>query len=172
MPKKSQPSVLKAAMLGQVDSARTQLAAGADPNEKDTDGRTPLHWACQEGHIKIIRLLIKSGAPVDTTDNLGFTPLVIAAGEGNCTAVKDLVKAGANANIRVHGNSDGTALHLACAWDHLDVAKLLVEKSDVDINEKDREGRTPLALVMGPNTKGKTGKKKLAEYLIAHGATR
>ena len=118
--------IFQAATYGEVESARALLKQGANPNEKDESGRTALHWACQEGRIKIIRLLIKFGAQVDATDNLGFTPLATAAGEGNCKMVKELLKAGADANLRVHSDSNGTALHLACAWDHLDVVKLLV----------------------------------------------
>ena len=33
------------------------LAASADPNVKDDDGGTPLHWAAQEGHARAAALL-------------------------------------------------------------------------------------------------------------------
>ena len=170
MPDKSNPSVLRAASTGEISSVRNQLKQGADPNEKDSRGRTPLHWACQAGQLKIVQLLIEFGAQIDATDDLGFTPLVIAAGEGNCEVVRELIKAGAHANIRVHSNSDGNALHLASAWDRFDVVKLLVETTDVDINARDRDGKTPLALVMEPGTTGEIGDKELGKYLIHHGA--
>ena len=166
----STPSILPPAASGDISSVRAKLKQGADSNEKDAGGRTPLHWACQEGHIEIIRLLIESGALVDASDDLGFTPLVVAAGEGNCEAVRELLMGGAHADVRVHSNSDGNALHLACAWDRFDVVKLLVEKSNVDINARDRDGKTPLGAVMEPGSTGETGNKKLAKYLIDHGA--
>lgn len=38
------------------------LKAGADPNIRDLDGQTPLHWAAEEGSIDTVELLLKRGA--------------------------------------------------------------------------------------------------------------
>ena len=162
-------SVVLDVMHGKTSALRKRLEQSADPNERFRNS-TLLHWACQEGHLKIVRLLIEFGAEVNVSDEEGFTPLVIAAGAGYNSIVRELLKAGADANARVHGNSDGTALHLACAWDRIAVVKTLVEMSDADINARNRDGKTPLDNVLEPGTNGKTGDKKLAAYLIKHGA--
>ncbi len=101
----------------------------------------PLHWACTEGHLRVIiwvcvvgslvcllsttkipyslnsvTLLfflqfLEHGADIDATDKQGCTPLVIAAQYGSAECVIMLVKRGANTEI-LDMNGD-SALHWA-----------------------------------------------------------
>ena len=54
---------------------RRELSKGADVNQKNDEGHTPLHLATQIANKKIAALLIKKGANVNSIDNMGFTPL-------------------------------------------------------------------------------------------------
>ena len=47
---------------------------------RNNDGQTPLHLACQEGHLDVVRILIAYGASLELIDNEGRTPLDLAAG--------------------------------------------------------------------------------------------
>nr|WP_246168647.1 ankyrin repeat domain-containing protein [Wolbachia endosymbiont of Ctenocephalides felis wCfeT] len=61
------------------------MSEGANVNEKDENGRTPLHDATQYGELGVIgmvMLLIHNGANVNGGDNDGCTPLQLAV-EGN-----------------------------------------------------------------------------------------
>ena len=60
--------------------SKSNLAAGADVNAKDEDGRTPLLNALS-GPKEIIELLIAKGADVNAQDDVGFTPLDRVVGE-------------------------------------------------------------------------------------------
>jgi len=51
------------------------LIAGTKPNLSDLDGRTALHIAAENGHIKIAELLLNHGAPINAKDRWGCTPL-------------------------------------------------------------------------------------------------
>lgn len=52
---------------------------GADINQGDQDGRTPLWWAAFCGHtIKVTSYLLSRGPDVSKPDNKGRTPLYIA----------------------------------------------------------------------------------------------
>lgn len=57
---------------------RLLLAHGADPNERDRQGRTPLHHAVSRRSLSLIRLLLAYGADPDLTDPCGLTPLQTA----------------------------------------------------------------------------------------------
>ena len=74
---KPNPERLLAAANG--DNLRTvviQLLVGADPNAKDAEGFTPLHYAAVPLHIKIVELLLSSGANPNARDNsANLTPL-------------------------------------------------------------------------------------------------
>jgi len=48
----------KATEEGNIEAVKQAIADGADANTKDDDGRTPLHYAANEGHMKIAGLLI------------------------------------------------------------------------------------------------------------------
>lgn len=50
------------------------IAAGADPNLRDQDGQTPLHWAVRNGNTQAVRDLVKAGANKEIRDNNGKTP--------------------------------------------------------------------------------------------------
>lgn len=42
-----------AAERGDVDSLQRLTEAGADVNERDAEGMTPLHWAADHGHVQV-----------------------------------------------------------------------------------------------------------------------
>jgi ankyrin repeat protein len=45
-----------------LDVVKLLLERGADPNVKDDDGKTPLHYAAWKGHHKVVELLLEHGA--------------------------------------------------------------------------------------------------------------
>ena len=52
-----------------------------------TDGTTPLHIACEEGSVDVVRLLLDNGAEVDRANECGDTPLFIAELMGHSAVV-------------------------------------------------------------------------------------
>ncbi|TKY74069.1 Acyl-CoA-binding domain-containing protein 2 [Spatholobus suberectus] len=48
---------------------------GVSVNLKDSEGRTPLHWAVDRGHLNVTELLVGRNADVNAKDNDGQTPL-------------------------------------------------------------------------------------------------
>jgi ankyrin repeat protein len=54
-------SLHKAVKVGDVERVKAMVKAGADLNQKNIYGRTPLAVAVQFGHTEIAELLKKSG---------------------------------------------------------------------------------------------------------------
>ena len=71
-----------AGRLGELTLIEQMLSDGIDPDEKDIQGRTLLHWAAWRGHAEAVRLLLKSGASPTVTDDGGFTPDQLAKSRG------------------------------------------------------------------------------------------
>jgi len=55
------------------------------PDVRGVDGRTPLSYAAETGHINIIRILSREGADRDLRDKQGYSPVYYAARHGNET---------------------------------------------------------------------------------------
>ncbi|MGB7325204.1 MAG: ankyrin repeat domain-containing protein [Rubripirellula sp.] len=55
------------------DVVKTLLDAGADPNQSDNDGNTPLMIACRAGKLHLVTTLIAHGAIVETENAMGAT---------------------------------------------------------------------------------------------------
>ncbi|CAL0327494.1 unnamed protein product [Lupinus luteus] len=51
------------------------IEKGVSVNLKDSEGRTPLHWAVDRGHLHVTELLVGRDADVNAKDNDGQTPL-------------------------------------------------------------------------------------------------
>ena len=77
---------------GHLDCIRLLLKHGANPNSKDGDGYTPLHYLCQiynpsQGHHDDLRQcvtsLVQCGADIRAKTNSGKTPLEVALTQKN-----------------------------------------------------------------------------------------
>ena len=112
-----------------------------DIARQDEDGNSPLHYAAQGGHIKVVEILLAAKADVLVQNNNGSTALHHAADRGHDKVVEILLAAKADVDAR---DSDGrTALYRA-AWGGNDkvVKLLLVAEANVDM--QDNDGRTAL----------------------------
>ena len=126
-----------------VESIENLIALGADVNERDDRGQTPLHYASGYGILnKVVKALLKAGAKVNATDKNGNTPLHITSlyGSDNLDVVDFLIENGADVN----GN---TPLHWAVAFQRIDKVKLLLE-SGADVNIQNNNGETVLDLAI------------------------
>ncbi|KAJ1273518.1 hypothetical protein BS78_06G286900 [Paspalum vaginatum] len=60
---------------GATDDIVKLLAAGVEVNVRDTEGRPPLHWAVDRGHLSAVQVLAKANADMNAKDNEGRTAL-------------------------------------------------------------------------------------------------
>ncbi len=92
--------------------ARLLLDKGADVNQANKNGATPLHSACLQNHVDAARLLLETGAEVDRATESGYTPLSAACDQGHVGAARLLLAKGADVN---KADKDGaTPLHIVC----------------------------------------------------------
>lgn len=119
------------------------IAAGADLNKADDQGRTPLHYAAVSRSSELTKILVEAGALLDGIDEDGQTSLIAAAEIKATGRVEILLNAGAKTGIQ---DCDGrTALHHAASNGWLEICTMLVEAgSNVDV--VDKHGLTPLQL--------------------------
>ncbi len=114
------------------------IASGADVNQAQPDGTTPLHWAVYRVDRELVNALLRKGARARVVNRYGATPLAEASRIGNAELTAMLLEAGADANAT---NEDGqTALMLAARTGNVAVAELLVrEGADVNARERFRD---------------------------------
>jgi SpoVK/Ycf46/Vps4 family AAA+-type ATPase len=65
--------LFSAAETGNISVLRTALSKGADINEVDESGATPLMIACKFGYTALVKFILSRGAAIDLTDNKGMT---------------------------------------------------------------------------------------------------
>lgn len=98
---------------GSAEQVKAAIAAGADVNAKDKDGKTPLMaaaTACNDPQV--ISLLAQAGAKVNAQDNEGMTPLLLAAkSNSHPEIIAALVKAGGSLSM---GEWDGMKSPMVC----------------------------------------------------------
>ena len=134
---------LAAARAGDSAEVGTLLAAGADVNGTDADGRTVLMVAAGRNDQALVELLLEAGADVRQRDIEGVSALTIAKADGFRNIVASLRSAGAS-------ESREELLDEAVRAGDLDAFERLLAKSDerderVDINALDTDAyQTPL----------------------------
>lgn len=66
-------ALLRAATTGDADAVALALRAGAEPETRDEQGRSPLLLAALADHLDVARLLVALGADADAVDDRGDT---------------------------------------------------------------------------------------------------
>ena len=127
---------------GAADISRC-LNTGADPNARDEDGLTPLHYAATESETPaIVTALVRAGSNPNARDEKGRTPLHYAVLKSTTPAVVTaLVKAGADLNAR--SKSGATPLHLAALENKTSVIVAALLDAGANPAARDKEGKTP-----------------------------
>ncbi|XP_030886992.1 neurogenic locus notch homolog protein 4 isoform X3 [Leptonychotes weddellii] len=153
-----------AARFSRPTAARRLLAAGANPNQPDRAGRTPLHTAVAADAREVCQLLLRSRqTAVDARTEDGTTALMLAAR----LAVEDLVEEliAAQADVGARDKWGKTALHWAAAVNNARAARSLLQ-AGADKDAQDGREQTPLFLA------AREGAVEVAQLLLGLGAAR
>ena len=87
-------NALYAAAEGDLTELQRLLRGGVSPTISDYDGRTLLHLAASEGHLKIVKYLLKRHVvDVYCQDRWGGTPITDAEKHGHAAIVRVLKRA-------------------------------------------------------------------------------
>lgn len=148
------PPLVKACLDGNVQLVKKSIKKKKDLSRKYRSWPL-IRWAIQEGRLNIVKYLVQNGVSVTKRYSDGFTPLDQAVGEGHKNIVDFLIKCGVDINQKT---INGTALHTACAYGKLTIAKMLIKKG-ADLRIKDERGWTPRSYA------GYYRRKQLTAYL-------
>lgn len=116
----------------------------------DRFGRTPLHWAAEQGHRNVVLVLLRAEACVDPRSQRSVTPIMLAASRGHEAVIEVLLqfRAGESDRSRLNHRRNGvdhwrsTALHCAAAGGHIRTVGALLE-AGFDWGQQDEAGLTP-----------------------------
>lgn len=153
-------SLHAAARAGDLEQLKAHIARGANLDQQDELGFTPIYCAVSAVRLEAVRLLLDSRANPNGSGPEGLTPLIIASSIGRKDLIELLLAKGAN--IEWRDRQQRTPLHIAVYSGQLEVVKLLVN-AGADVNGAGR-GRTPLSIAMQRN------KTEIADYLRQQGA--
>jgi ankyrin repeat protein len=134
-------NLIDAAKKGDAGVVRGLLDRGANVNEKDKGGFTPLHIAAARDDPNILRILLDRGANVNEKARRGDTALHMATLGDNPEMVRILLDRGANVNEKNDWGS--TALHHAALQGHSDIAQVLLDRG-ANVDEKNSSDSTAL----------------------------
>jgi len=153
--------------------AMVLIDAGANLNQRDINGKTPLIDAVMMEEPKLVSKILIKGADMDARDNTGSTALMYASENGN----KEIVTMLIDSNVNSVDRNDHSALYKAFLNNHNDIVDMLIQaganinsellraaiinpspiidnlvrkliQSGADVLTMDDEGNTPLMLAL------------------------
>ena len=154
------PTVLRlAADLASAEMIDLLMRHGAGADDPDQDGVTPLHAAARRGDAAIVERMLAE-AEADVRDSSGNRPVSYAAYFGKPQAFRLLFDV---ATAEAKNADEQSLLHLAAHGGDLEIVATLL-KHDLDVDQVDRDGRTPLHFATMKTHRG------AARLLLEHGA--
>ncbi|EQA63560.1 ankyrin repeat domain-containing protein [Leptospira alexanderi] len=128
------------------ETVKLLLEAGAEPDETNARGETPLLTSLDQGNEDLIRIFLEAGADTGKKDFAGNTPLTKAVSTGNVRIVEMVfVNDHPTPNLEERNGEGYTPLLLAVDLGHFEIVEYLLDKG-ADFLKKNSEGRTILHL--------------------------
>jgi ankyrin repeat protein len=146
---KAYRSLHAAAATGDATEIGQLIAAGADREARDGNGRTPLHVAAFRRQYDAARALMRRGADPNALDAQRYDIITIAAVADDLLMLQLALEGGASAR-NVTSPYDGTALIAAAHLGHDEVVRMLI-KADAPLDHVNNLGWTALieSIVLG-----------------------
>jgi ankyrin repeat protein len=123
----SQSSLIQAVETGDVQTLRTLLAQGADPNQTNGRGLTALIICARNGSVPAAEALLQHGADPNRRGGVNdWTPLMHAIHKNQLGTVRALLDGGAQVDTRSRGGE--TALMMAAGYGYTPLVELLLDR--------------------------------------------
>ncbi|KAJ5402677.1 uncharacterized protein N7487_008573 [Penicillium crustosum] len=151
-----------AAISGNVNIVAMLVQAGADINDIDSLGETPLHHAVYYNHLPVVKFLINKGADVEGIDSEGHSPVLLAALMGHLDILAYLFSS-ATESITNSAVMKKRSLHLASQNGRIGIIEHLIAEQ-IDLEVQDETGQTALFLASS------TGQCSTVRFLIDNGS--
>lgn len=123
------------------ETVREMIGNGANVNEREEDGTTPIFAAVERGNFEIVKMLVEQGAKVNVRNDEKQTPLMRLDDDSPLELAEYLLNAGAKVNAVDKEGS--TALMKAARYASADIVRLLIN-AGADVNATDKKGWTAL----------------------------
>ena len=136
-------ALLTAASRDNAAGVTAALDAGAAIDARDTHGQTALLFAVQRGDLALARALIGRGADINAEALNHDTPWLLAGALGRTENLAAMLDTG-NVNYSIRNRYGGNALIPACERGHVETVRLLLERSQIDVNHINNLGWTAL----------------------------
>ena len=156
---------------GSISHVQLLVNAGADCHALDDESNSILHFAAQAGNLPVTRFILKKNlCPTECTNIFNQTPLAVACEEQEFRIIRALARSGASTTVllrhyvginepkivkellkgdttKVENEKRQNPLHLAVAFDHYKVAKVLLQVNRLWKQQADKNGNTPANLL-------------------------
>eukprot|EP00300_Choanocystis_sp_HF-7_P003510 c12683_g1_i2.p1 GENE.c12683_g1_i2~~c12683_g1_i2.p1 ORF type:complete len:641 (-),score=119.96 c12683_g1_i2:593-2515(-) len=119
------------------------LEAGANPNVKDNDGRSPLWMSLANNNCEVAQALVDRGGDLNATNKVGNTVLHLKVAQSpedpeNLKTVEWMLSKGADVNAT--NAAKQTPLIVAATTDSVGAVDVLLKHGSVDANKQDVNG--------------------------------
>ncbi|WP_121626991.1 ankyrin repeat domain-containing protein [Poseidonibacter antarcticus] len=94
--------LMLASYNGNEETSQMLVNLGANVDQKNDRGQTPLAGVCFKGYLNIVKILVHGGANIYENNGMGTTPIMFASMFGNYEIVKYLNNQNGNFKSKIY----------------------------------------------------------------------